>query len=43
MNKLANALDKLSRAQAAVIPKATFKAPNFNNERDLETFLKQFQ
>ena len=43
MDKLANTLDKLSRAQTNTTPRATFKAPNFNSKEDVETFIQLFQ
>ena len=43
MDKLANALDKLSRAQTNTTPRAIFKAPDFNGKEDVETFIQHFQ
>ena len=43
MDKLANALDKLSRAQTTTTPQAIFKAPNFNGKEDVETLIQHFQ
>ena len=38
MDILANALDKLSRAQTNTTPRSTFKALDFNSKEDVETF-----
>ena len=43
MDKLANALSKLSRAQTNTTPRAIFKAPDFNGKEDVETFIQHFQ
>ena len=43
MDRLANALDKLYRAQTTTTPWATFKAPDFNGKEDVETFIQDFQ
>ena len=43
MDKLANALDKLSRAQTNTTPRAIFKAPDFNGKEDVEAFILRFQ
>ena len=43
MDKLANSLHKLSRAQTNTTPWATFKAPDFNSKEDVETFIQHFQ
>ena len=43
MDKMANALNELSRAQTTTTPRATFEALDFNITEDVETFIQQFQ
>ena len=43
MDRLANVLNKLSRVQTTTTPQATFKAPDFNDKEDVETFIQHFQ
>ena len=43
MDRLANALDKLSNAQTSNTRRDTFKAPDFNGKEDVETFILHFQ
>ena len=43
MDRLANALEKLSSAQPAVAKQADFKAPDFNGDGDVENFIQQYK
>ena len=43
IDKLANALERLSITQSSTIPQETFKAPNFTGEINVENFTYQFQ
>ena len=43
MDRLANALEKLSSAQPAVAKWADFKAPDFSGEGDVENFIQEYQ
>ena len=43
MDRLANALEKLSSVKPAVAKLADFKAPGFNGDGDVESFIQQYQ
>ena len=43
MDRLADALEKLSSAQPAVTKRAGFKAPDFSGDGDVENFIQQYQ
>ena len=43
MDRLANALERLSSAQPAAAKRADFKAPDFSGEGDIENFIQQYQ
>ena len=43
MDKLANALERLSKAQPTMKPRATFKATDFIGDGDVKYFIQQFR
>ena len=43
MDRLANALEKLSSAQPAIAKRADFKAPDFSGAGDGENFIQQYR
>ena len=43
MDRLANALERLSTAQPAAAKRADFKAPDFSGKEEVENFIQQYQ
>ena len=43
MDRLANAIDKLSNAQPAYATRTAFGAPDLNGNGDVENFIQQYQ